>query len=60
MFFFAAAVIGYIRHGALRDTTNQFEHADRGMRVSMALLVVGETGGFSVLLAGFIAGQLLR
>lgn len=59
VFFFVAAVIGYIIHGALRDTTNQFEHADRGTRVSMALLIVGEIGGFSVLLAGFVAGQLL-
>lgn len=59
VFFFVGAVIGYIIHGALRDTTNQFEHADRGTRVSMALLIAGETGGFSVLLAGFIAGQLL-
>jgi hypothetical protein len=31
---------------ALRDATNQFEHP-------------GEIGGFGVLLAGFVAGQLL-
>jgi hypothetical protein len=27
--------------------------------VSMVLLIVGEIGGFGVLLAGFIAGQLV-
>jgi hypothetical protein len=57
--FFVGAVADYIVHGALRDTTNQFEHATRGLRVAMALLIVGEIGGFGVLLAGFIAGQLV-
>jgi hypothetical protein len=27
--------------------------------VPMALLIVGEIGGFTVILAGFIAGQLI-
>ena len=57
--FFVGAIADYIIHGARRDTTNQFEHATRGSQVSMALLIVGETGGFGVLLAGFIAGQLV-
>jgi hypothetical protein len=57
--FFVGAIADYIIHGALRDTTNQFEHATRGSQVSMALLIVGEIGGFGVLLAGFIAGQLV-
>ena len=59
VFFFVGAIADYIIHGALRDTTNQFEHATRGSQVSMALLMVGEIGGFGVLLAGFIAGQLV-
>jgi hypothetical protein len=59
VFFFVGAVADYIIHGALRDTTNQFEHATRVSRVSMALLIVGEIGGFGVLLAGFIASQLV-
>lgn len=58
VFFFVGAILSYIVHGARRDTTNQFEHADRGLVVSMAFLIVGEIGGFGVLLAGFIAGQL--
>jgi hypothetical protein len=59
VFFFVAAIGVYIVHGALRDTTNQFEHPTRGSQVSMVLLIVGEIGGFGVLLAGFIAGQLV-
>jgi|ERR1700730_13242055 len=59
VFFFVGAVADYIVHGALRDTTNQFEHATRGSRVAMVFLIVGEIGGFGILLAGFIAGQLV-
>ena len=29
VFFFVAAIASYISHGARRDTTNQFENADR-------------------------------
>jgi hypothetical protein len=60
VFFFVGATGTYIVHGALRDTTNQFEHATRGSHVSMALLIIGEIGGFGVLLAGFVVGQLVR
>ncbi|MGH3958680.1 hypothetical protein [Mycobacterium sp.] len=59
VFFFVSAILSYIVHGALRDTTNQFEHPTRGTEVSMALLIIGEIGGFAVILAGFIAGQLV-
>jgi hypothetical protein len=59
VFFFVAAIVSYIVHGALRDTTNQFEHPARGSHLAMVLLIIGEIGGFGVLLAGFIAGQLL-
>lgn len=59
VFFFVGAIADYIVHGARRDTTNQFEQATRGSQVAMVLLIVGEIGGFAVLLAGFIAGQLL-
>jgi hypothetical protein len=57
VFFFVAAVLGYISHGVRRDTVNQFESPDRALRVAMVLLIVGEIGGFGVLLAGFIVGQ---
>ena len=59
VFFFVAAIASYISHGARRDTTNQFEKAERGTEVAMALLIAGEIGGFGVILAGFIVGQLL-
>jgi hypothetical protein len=47
----------YIIHGALRDTTNQFAHPTPGSRVAMVLLIIGEIGGFGVLLAGFVVAQ---
>lgn len=57
VFFFVAAILSYIAHGWKQDTDNQFANPDRALRVGMAALVAGEVGGFSVLLAGFIAGQ---
>jgi preprotein translocase subunit SecG len=57
VFFFVAAILGYISHGVRRDTVNQFESPDRALEVAMVLLIVGEIGGFGVLLAGFIVGQ---
>jgi hypothetical protein len=57
--FFVAAIGSYIEHGAKRDTTNQFERPTAGLQAGMVALIVGEIGGFAVLLAGFIAGQLI-
>jgi phosphatidylglycerophosphate synthase len=59
VFFFVAATADYIIHGVLRDTTNQFENVNRSKQLSMASLIVGEIGGFGVVFAGFVAGQLL-
>ena len=58
VFFFVAAIFEYIVHGMRRDTTNQFEHATTALTVGMMALIIGEIGGFAVLLAGFVAGQL--
>jgi hypothetical protein len=58
VFFFVAAIFEYIVHGIRRDTTNQFEHPTTALTVGMVALIIGEVGGFAVLLAGFIAGQL--
>jgi hypothetical protein len=58
VFFFVGAVVGYIVHGARRDTVNQFDPPVRGTGAFMALLILGEMGGFAVVFAGFIAGQL--
>jgi heme/copper-type cytochrome/quinol oxidase subunit 2 len=57
VFFFVSAIASYIAHGALRDTTNQFEHGGWTLHASMVLLIIGEIGGFAVLLAGFLAEQ---
>jgi hypothetical protein len=57
--FFVGAIASYILHGMLRDTTNQFAHPTRGLGVAMAALIVGEMGGFAVLLAGFVRGSFL-
>ncbi len=56
--FFVGAILSYISHGLRRDTDNQFERPDRALRIAMVLLIVGEIGGFAVLLAGFVVGQL--
>lgn len=56
--FFVVAILSYIEHGARRDTTNQFEKPTAGLHAGMVALIVGEIGGFAVLLAGFIAAQL--
>jgi hypothetical protein len=59
VFFFVAAIGSYILHGARRDTKNQFERPPRGTGLAMALLIVGEIGGFAVVFAGFIVRQLV-
>jgi|SRR5271166_1827557 len=57
--FFVGAIVGYIIHGVRRDTENQFDPPARGTGVFMALLILGEIGGFAVVFAGFIVRQLL-
>lgn len=59
VFFFVVAIVTYISHGARRDTTNQFEHPAAALHIGMVALIVGEVGGFAVLLGGFVAGQLI-
>lgn len=59
VFFFVVAIGSYIMHGARRDTTNQFEHADGLLHAGMVALIIGEIGGFAVVLAGFVSAQLL-
>jgi hypothetical protein len=59
VFFFVAAIGSYILHGALRDTTNQFERGGWALHAGMALLIAGEIGGFAVLLAGFVSAEFL-
>jgi hypothetical protein len=62
--FFAAAVLGYVIHGALRDTDNQLARPHRlgartvsatAMLGFMLSLVVAELASFLVIFAGFLA-----
>lgn len=57
VFFFVAAIGSYIVHGLRGDTDNQFATGGRALHFGMALLIVGEVGGFLVLLAGFVRAQ---
>jgi preprotein translocase subunit SecG len=57
--FFVIAILTYMSHGLKQDTTNQFEHPDRGVHAGMLALIVAEIGGFAVLFAGFVYQQLL-
>ncbi len=58
--FFVIAIVTYIGHGAKRDTTNQFATPTTGLHAGMLALIVAEIGGFGILLAGFIAAQLVQ
>jgi hypothetical protein len=57
VFFFLFAIVAYIVCGIRRDTTNHFEQDNASTPIAMTALIVGEIGGFAVLLAGFVAGQ---
>jgi hypothetical protein len=62
VFFFDGAVAGYAYHGWRRDTDNQFRDpvpSAGALHGFMITLILGEIGAFSVLLAGFVDGQLL-
>lgn len=58
VFFFVIAIAAYIQHGFRQDTTNQFEHPSGGLHAGMMALILGEVGGFLVLLSGFVVAQL--
>lgn len=57
VFFFVIAIAAYVQHGLRRDTTNQFEHSSVGLHAGMVALILGEVGGFLVLLSGFVVAQ---
>lgn len=61
-FFFVGAIAGYAYHGWRRDTDNQFrdpQPSPAAVHGYMFALIAGEIGAFSVLLAGFVDGQVL-
>jgi len=62
--FFAAAVLGYVVHGALRDTDNQLARPHRlgtrtvssaAMVIFMVALMIAEIGGFTLIFVGYLA-----
>jgi hypothetical protein len=62
--FFAAAVLGYVVHGLLRDTDNQLRRPHRlgrmivppGLMVGfMLMLILTEIAGFLIVFSGFVA-----
>ncbi len=57
-FYFFAAVVGYMVHGWRRDTDNQFRDPVAGTHAFMLALIVTEIGGWLVLVAGFLDGQV--
>ncbi len=56
--YFFGAVGTYAFHAWRRDTDNQFRDPIPGTRAFMASLVVAEIGGWLVLVAGFLDGQV--
>lgn len=56
--YFFGAVAGYIVHGWKRDTDNQFRDPVAGTHAFMINLIVAEIGGWLVLIAGFLDGQI--
>jgi hypothetical protein len=54
---FFGAVGGYILHGWRRDTDNQFRDIPDTHKM-MVSLIVAEIGGWLVLIAGFLDGQV--
>lgn len=57
--FFFAAVAGYNVHGLRRDTDNQLRDRTPGTGAFMIALIGAEIGGWLVLVAGFLDGQVL-
>ena len=57
-FYFFAAVAGYVVHGWRRDTDNQFRDPVAGTHQFMLALIATEIGGWLVLVAGFLDGQV--
>lgn len=57
--FFVLAIASYMFHGLRKDTDNQLADPVTGLHAFMWALIVAEIGGFGVLLAGFVAAQIL-
>ncbi|HMU37191.1 MAG TPA: hypothetical protein PKA04_10195, partial [Marmoricola sp.] len=58
VFFFVSAIGSYQWHGLRKDTDNQFRNPHAGLGWFMIVLIIGELGGFLVLLVGFLQAWL--
>ncbi|HMU36425.1 MAG TPA: hypothetical protein PKA04_06335 [Marmoricola sp.] len=58
VFFFVSAIGSYQWHGLRKDTDNQFRNPHTSLGWFMIALILGEIGGFLVLLAGFVHAWL--
>jgi hypothetical protein len=57
--FFAITIMGYTAHGLKNDTENIFSERNFTTTWYMYLLILGEVGGFAVILWGFLSTQVL-
>ncbi|MFD0360692.1 hypothetical protein ACFQZZ_04420 [Nocardia sp. GCM10030253] len=55
---FVVTIANYVRLGLTRETDNQMHNPPSAMRFVLAALIIGQIGGFSVLLVGFATTQL--
>jgi hypothetical protein len=58
--FFAITIMGYTAHGLKDDTENIFSERNFTTTWYMYLLILGEVGGFAVILWGFLSTQILK
>ena len=56
--YFAIAIIGYIIHGAKKDTDNQIKNMSAEMSALMWSLIVAEIGGFLIIFYGLITALM--
>lgn len=56
--YFYVSVFAYMVHGWRQDTDNQFRDPVPGLHAFMGALIVAEIGGWLVLIAGFLDGQV--
>ena len=59
LIFLVITILGYLAHGIKNDTENIFNHRSFTTTWYMYLLIVGEIGGLSVILWGFIETQIV-
>jgi hypothetical protein len=59
LIFLVITILGYLAHGIKNDTENIFSQRSFTTTWYMYLLIVGEIGGLSVILWGFIETQII-